>query len=92
MISEGSRDTEDWGNDAEKSALPSQEKITLYIQIENSNFEVYISQYYCLFLLNKLILDEHNRLLQKLLFWEKFRIMRYKRYFFYSSQFFFNNK
>ncbi len=49
MISEGSRDTEDWGNDAEKSALPSQEKITLYIQIENSNFEVYISQYYCLF-------------------------------------------
>ncbi len=25
MISEGSRDTEDWSNDAEKSALPLQE-------------------------------------------------------------------
>ncbi len=25
MISEGSCDTEDWGNDAENSALPSQE-------------------------------------------------------------------
>ncbi len=25
MISEGSRDTEDWNNDAENSALPSQE-------------------------------------------------------------------
>jgi len=25
MISEGSRDTEDWRNDAENSALPSQE-------------------------------------------------------------------
>ncbi len=28
MISEGSCDTEDWGNDAENSALLSQEKIT----------------------------------------------------------------
>ncbi len=28
MISEGSRDTEDWSNDAENSALPSQKCIT----------------------------------------------------------------
>ncbi len=28
MISEGSRDTEDWNNDAENSALLSQEYIT----------------------------------------------------------------
>ncbi len=31
MISEGSRDTEDWSNDAENSALPSQEKITIIL-------------------------------------------------------------
>jgi len=37
MISEGSCDTEDWSNDAENSALPSQES-----KIIN------ISQYYCL--------------------------------------------
>jgi len=30
MISEGSCDTEDWSNDAENSALPSQELITFY--------------------------------------------------------------
>ncbi len=28
MISEGSYDTEDWSNDADNSALPSQGKIT----------------------------------------------------------------
>ncbi len=28
MISEGSHETEDWSNDAEYSALPSQEYIT----------------------------------------------------------------
>ncbi len=28
MISEGSCDTEDWSNDTENSALPSQEEIT----------------------------------------------------------------
>jgi len=28
MISEGSCDTEDWSNDAENSALPSQERNT----------------------------------------------------------------
>jgi len=34
MISEGSCDTEDWGNDAENTALSSQELITfLHIQI-----------------------------------------------------------
>ncbi len=27
MVSEGSRDTEDWSNDAENSALPTQEYI-----------------------------------------------------------------
>ncbi len=31
MISEGSHDTEDWSNDAENSALPSQEKITIIL-------------------------------------------------------------
>ncbi len=30
MISEGSRDTEDWSNDAENAGLPSQEEITLW--------------------------------------------------------------
>ncbi len=48
MISEGSCDTENWSNDAENTALPS-EKIHLilkYIKIEKScNI---ISQYYCL--------------------------------------------
>ncbi len=35
MISDGSRDTEDWSNDAENSALPSQESHILnYIQID----------------------------------------------------------
>ncbi len=29
MISEGLCDTEDWSNDAENSALPSQEKIAI---------------------------------------------------------------
>ncbi len=29
MISEGSCDTKDWSNDAENTALPSQEYITL---------------------------------------------------------------
>ncbi len=33
MISERSCDTEDWSNDAENSALPSQE----YITFQNSN-------------------------------------------------------
>ncbi len=28
MISEGSRDTEDWSNDAENLAFPSQQQIT----------------------------------------------------------------
>ncbi len=27
LISEGSRDTEDWSNDAENSAIPSQQKM-----------------------------------------------------------------
>ncbi len=31
MISEGSRDTEDWSNDAENLALPSQEWTHFYI-------------------------------------------------------------
>jgi len=31
MISEGSCDTEDWSNDAENSALPSQEYIIILI-------------------------------------------------------------
>ncbi len=33
------RDTE-WSNDAENSALPSQEYILKYIQIENSHFNL----------------------------------------------------
>ncbi len=49
MISEGSCDTENWSNDAENTALPS-EKIHLIfkcIKIEKScNI---ISQYYCLY-------------------------------------------
>ncbi len=37
MISEGSRDTEDWSNDAENSALNHRNKLLLkYIKIENS--------------------------------------------------------
>ncbi len=32
MISEGSCDTEDWSDDAENSALPSQKKITFKIE------------------------------------------------------------
>ncbi len=31
MISEGSCDTEDWSNDTENSALPSQEYISFYV-------------------------------------------------------------
>ncbi len=38
MISEGSCDTEDWSNDAEKSALPSHD-ILEYIKIENIYFK-----------------------------------------------------
>ncbi len=53
MISEGSCDTEDWRNDAEKSALTSFKKIhKKYITIENSYFCNNISQYYyfyCIF-------------------------------------------
>ncbi len=41
MISEGSCDTEDWGNDAENSALKSQEYYILKcIKIENSTFKL----------------------------------------------------
>jgi len=41
MISEGSCDTKDWSNDAENTALPSEEYITFfkYIKIENSYFK-----------------------------------------------------
>ncbi len=42
MISEGSRDTEDWSNDAENSALITGINYNFkYITIENSNFELY---------------------------------------------------
>ncbi len=49
MISEGSRDTEDWSNDAEKSALHHWNKLLFKI---NFNRKVIlncnnISQYYC---------------------------------------------
>ncbi len=44
MISEGSCDPEDWSNDAENSALTSQE----YITFENSSFNCNaVSQYNC---------------------------------------------
>jgi len=33
MISQGSCDTEDWSNDAENLALPSQEQITFLIYL-----------------------------------------------------------
>ncbi len=46
MISEGSCDTEDWSNDAENSALPSQINILKYIQIENLFKIVIILQIY----------------------------------------------
>ncbi len=39
MISEGSRDIEDWSNDAENSAL-HQRNILQYITIENSYFKL----------------------------------------------------
>ncbi len=41
MISEGSCDTDDWSNDAENWAYPSQaiNKMLKYIKIENSYFK-----------------------------------------------------
>ncbi len=44
MISEGSRDTEDWSNDAENSEFRSITRINYvlkYIQIENSYLKLY---------------------------------------------------
>ncbi len=41
MISEGSRDTEDWSNDAENSALNTEINYILkYIQIEHFYFKL----------------------------------------------------
>jgi len=42
MISEGSSDTEDWNNDAEDSALTSEEYIAFlkYIKIDNRYFKL----------------------------------------------------
>ncbi len=42
MISEGSRDTEDWSNDAENTALPSNIKLHFWniLKIENSYFKL----------------------------------------------------
>ncbi len=48
MISEGSRDTEDWSNDAENSDFITN-YILKYIQIENLIWNSNISQYYCIF-------------------------------------------
>ncbi len=50
MISEGSRDTEDWSNDAENSALNHRNKwhFNKYMKIENSYF---ILKYYFTILL-----------------------------------------
>ncbi len=42
MISEGSCDTEDWSNDAENSALPSEEKF--YFKICYLGYTLYIKQ------------------------------------------------
>ncbi len=42
MISEGSCDTEDWSNDAEKSALHHRNNILKYIQIEKDYFKLLI--------------------------------------------------
>ncbi len=66
MISEGSCDTEDWSNDAENSALPSEEKF--YFKICYLGYTLYIKQKlfqnYC-FNLNKWSLCEHKKLLWK---------------------------
>ncbi len=42
MMSEGSCDTEDWSNDAEKSALHHRNNILKYIQIEKDYFKLLI--------------------------------------------------
>ncbi len=58
MISEGSCDT-DWTNDAENSALPSQEKILKYIKIKKKTVTFnYITFFYCIF---DQINGEHKR-------------------------------
>ncbi len=63
MISEGSRDTEDWSNDAENTALHHRNNyIFEYIQAEILNCNN-ISQYYCFFWSNKCMLGEHKRLI-----------------------------
>jgi len=42
MFSVGSRDTEDWSNDADNSALITEiNYILLYIHLENSHFKLY---------------------------------------------------
>ncbi len=53
MISEGSRDTEDWSNDAENSALHHMNKLHFY-------------SYFIVFTVNKCSLGEQKRLLSKI--------------------------
>ncbi len=56
MISEGSCDTEDWSNDAENSALPSQNKFYFKIYSNRNNYNY--SQYSCFYCI--LIVGEHK--------------------------------
>ncbi len=70
MISEGSRDTEDWGNDAENSACTTEEYILELKQLFRIIIAIIIiivAQYYILmhFLSNKNSFLEHNRIFSK---------------------------
>ncbi len=62
VISEALCDTEDWSNDAENSALQSQEwiKNEKYIQIEHFYFKLYYLTVFLYIWLNKYSLGEHK--------------------------------
>ncbi len=58
MISEGSRDTEDWSNDAENSDLHHKNKVWFKILL-NTKLYFNVSQYYCFYC----IFDQINSVL-----------------------------